>query len=115
MASAVGLCFCAQRRQAQSLGEFGMAWECGEWVFVKDPSRHVSNPWRSSYYGTDNHDGEPYVWTVCPFCGHPLPHVSLTETTITDAELRQAEIGPLPTKGYRPPDPPPPASFCSED
>ena len=108
-------CACDARKAVQDAGEFAMAWEVGGWVFIRDPSRWVRDSWKNSYHGTENHDGEPYVWSVCPFCGHPLPHVSLTPTTITDAELRQAERGPLPTKGYRPQDPPPPASFCSED
>lgn len=55
------------------------------WVFPSDAKRHVSNPWRSEYFGTSNHDGEPIVWHCCPFCGLDLPYVE---------------------------EPPPPANFC---
>ena len=51
----------------------------GGWVFFDVPTRTMSRHARfralvdrSEYEHTD-HTGEPYVYEVCPFCGHDLP------------------------------------------
>lgn len=48
------------------------------WIFTDGPIRTMS-PLAAFYggeRGVDNHTGEPYSWTCCPFCGLDLPKPS---------------------------------------
>ena len=61
---------CAARIEAQRSGE--LIWHTGlsGYVLATAPLRRASP--RARYLageGAECHDGEPYVWTVCPFCG----------------------------------------------
>jgi hypothetical protein len=82
-------CRCDQRSEATVFHGFRFDAYFKGWVFPGDKPRVVADPWRSTFYGLTNHDGEPVVWVDCPFCGHVLPFI--------DAEQ------------------PPPADFCSDD
>lgn len=82
-------CRCDARTQATVHESFHFDARYKGWIFPNDPLRSPVNPWRSEYFGTENHNGEPTVWVTCPFCGHDLPFVNA--------------------------DPPPPANFCSDE
>lgn len=67
------ICCCDERYIARAAGEFVYMEQWRGWVFPNDKPRWASNGWRSSYYGTDDHSGEPTIWLDCPFCGGELP------------------------------------------
>ena len=67
------ICACDERYIARAQGEFVFMERWRGWVFTEGNTRRVKNPWLLSYHETDNHDGEPFVWADCPWCGGELP------------------------------------------
>lgn len=68
--------FCCQDRdQAERDGVFEYIGYFDGWCFTDGPRRRMSD--RATSYaavrGMDRHDGEPFVWLDCPFCGAELP------------------------------------------
>jgi hypothetical protein len=55
---------------------FGPARSLGGWVFREGPVRRLNEAakWKAAYFGQEieDHTHEPYVFTVCPFCGKDL-------------------------------------------
>jgi len=64
-----GPCTCNERLQAVRDGEFTQHAVHG-WIFPHDAYR--SSTWEQRYQADANHDGEPFAWTVCPWCGFDL-------------------------------------------
>ena len=63
------VCDCYTRRSAMRWGAFKYVERYDAWVFVDDKhNRRVREPWRVK----EQHDGEPYRWVTCPFCGLDL-------------------------------------------
>ena len=79
------VCDCAQRHAAEKLGEFFYWANFEAWVFSESVPRRMSTLAR--YYaaerGVENHDGEPFRWVNCPWCGLDLPK-PVTPTTNWD-------------------------------
>lgn len=68
-----GECYCADRVAAVS--EFFYWPEREGWIFADSPLRHLTrgaNYWKEERH-VDDHSGEPFVWTSCPWCGADLP------------------------------------------
>ena len=69
---------CPERRDALYEDTFGPARVLGGWVFREGPFRHLDDnaKYRARYYGLpepEDHSGEHYVFTSCPWCGRDLP------------------------------------------
>lgn len=64
-------CACPVRIVAQKDGWFIPAPPFDGWVFTDAPLRHSSPA--GAVRNVENHNGEPFVWTCCPFCGLDLP------------------------------------------
>lgn len=71
----VVFCRCDARTHAIEFEGFRFDAYFKGWIFPSDKPRSVGDPWRASFYGITNHDGEPVVWVDCPFCGHVLPFI----------------------------------------
>jgi hypothetical protein len=73
----LGACACWARYKAQLRGDFVRALE--GWRFTAGPVRRMSAKARYYAFGErrefphQDHTGEPYYWTTCPFCGGDLP------------------------------------------
>jgi hypothetical protein len=73
----LGACMCMKRYRSQLRGDFVRTPE--GWRFTAGPSRAMSA--KARYYAFadrgefphEDHTGEPYYWTTCPFCGGDLP------------------------------------------
>lgn len=74
-----GQCRCAARYAAMQQGEFLYVHQHEAWLFADTPLRSAS--FRAIYQTGENHSGERYAFTVCPWCGHDLP----TWATLLDA------------------------------
>lgn len=72
-------CRCDARRDALACGEFVYWPHSRVWVFTDGPFRSMSAGARIGAFVDrrefrhEDHDGEPYRWTCCPWCGHELP------------------------------------------
>lgn len=66
----VEYCECRTRVEAERYGAFLYAPDRSGWIFVDDKLRRASSA--GAARGVENHDGEPYVWECCPWCGHDL-------------------------------------------
>ncbi len=75
----LGVCLptCPERLMAIVDQEFGPAATLGGWVFRDGPYREldIAAKWKAKYYGEEieDHTGEHYVFTSCPWCGRDLP------------------------------------------
>jgi len=70
-----GPCVCRERKEANERGEF-REWPDREgWIFADGPfrTRTTAAQYFASERGVDDHTGEPFVHTVCPWCGCDLP------------------------------------------
>ena len=67
----LSICRCATRQSAQRTGFFEYSKHLGGWFFPDDV-RRVRVLREQSWKNGKGHDGEPYVWTCCPFCGGDL-------------------------------------------
>ena len=68
---------CPERLLAIVNDEFGPAKSLGGWVFKDGPYRELdlNAKYRAIYFGTEppeDHTGEHYVFTSCPWCGKDL-------------------------------------------
>lgn len=68
---------CTERLFAIVEERFGPAATLGGWVLTDIPLRRLdyNAKWRAKYYGEslDDHSGEHFVFTQCPWCGRDLP------------------------------------------
>lgn len=62
---------CDGRRLAVRSGEMYFDFERGGWVSVLNPLRSAT--WEAVYKSEQNHNGEPYLLELCPYCGSELP------------------------------------------
>lgn len=75
------VCCCQRRRDAQSDAAFLYWPEAQGRYFPELPLRKMSPVahFRAfidrSEYAHEDHSGEPFVFELCPFCGHELPGV----------------------------------------
>lgn len=66
---------CDGRVDAMRRGDFVWNRDLKGWVDVTRPKREcLTDRYRLSYYGMEDHTGEPYVWHDCPYCGSALPN-----------------------------------------
>lgn len=65
-------CDCKERHQASRDGTFLYNHNLEGWVFTDAPLRSASP--LAIYYadGRGTHDGEPFRWSDCPWCGREL-------------------------------------------
>jgi hypothetical protein len=74
---AATVCSCAERLAAVR-DEWFLYVPSHGWFFTDGPTRSMSV--RAAYFacerGIENHTGEPFYWTDCPFCGVELPSVA---------------------------------------
>ena len=75
------VCACDRRRQAQADGDL-LYWPSARgWMFPDLPLRKMDARARYYAYGVRgefehaDHTGEPFVFELCPWCGHELPGV----------------------------------------
>ena len=73
----VAHCRCDRRYDAMRRGQFVLDQQSGAWYFPDDPPRRVRDSFRLAFYGIESHDGEPFRYSVCPFCGGDLPPIEL--------------------------------------
>jgi hypothetical protein len=72
-------CRCDRRIAALALGDFVFWPHSRVWVFTEGPLRSMSAAARIGAFVDrrefkhEDHDGEPYSWVSCPWCGHELP------------------------------------------
>lgn len=68
-------CRCLDRAHAQDVGEFVFLAHYDGWCFVDGPRRRMTLSAKSNgiVRGVESHEGEPYVWQACPWCGDDLP------------------------------------------
>jgi len=64
-------CDCKARHAAEKNGFFVRNAELHGWVFVDSSLRHRSTA--AAMRGIESHEGEPYVWHCCFWCGRDLP------------------------------------------
>lgn len=70
-----GPCACRERKEAAARAEFFEWVEREGWVFTDGPLRSLTrgaNYWKEERY-IEDHSGEAFVFTVCPWCGCDLP------------------------------------------
>lgn len=74
---------CSQARTAHVGGDLVWSDWLHAWTLATVPLRRVS--WRARYQLAErdarHHDGEPYTYSHCPFCGGPLPFADLSSST----------------------------------
>lgn len=75
---ALSICRCETRQAAQRTGFFLYSAALGGWFFPDDVKR-TSVLREQSWRAGKRHDGEPYVWTCCPFCGGDLANDGLID------------------------------------
>lgn len=68
---------CNGRREAVKRGEMFWDWSFGGWVSIMNPLRTAT--WEAVYRTDQNHNNEPYVLEICPYCGSALPDLSKTK------------------------------------
>lgn len=86
------LCACNERKAACDDGEMFFSQCSRGWVFVNGPLRRMSA--KSRYYAMldrsefshTDHTGEPFSFTVCPFCGNDLPFTEPTFLSLPQAD-----------------------------
>jgi hypothetical protein len=66
---------CTEREQAEHRGEFCYIAYFDGWCFTDGPRRRMSDlaVSNAAVRGMERHDGEPFVYSCCPFCGADLP------------------------------------------
>lgn len=66
-----GLCLCRARISAERAGRFLYRFaEPVGWCFADDPPRTTT--FEKAYRAEQNHNGEPFIWDLCPFCGREM-------------------------------------------
>lgn len=72
-------CCCEDRERASESDGFQFIASLDGWCFTDGPRRRMTLTAQSFAVtrGIENHTGEPFVWTCCPFCGGELPRPTL--------------------------------------
>lgn len=66
---------CVDREFAEDTGAFAYIATYDAWCFVDGPRRTMTfkASWLLTERGGESHDGEPFRWHSCPWCGADLP------------------------------------------
>lgn len=78
--TALAVCSCARRIEAQASGEFVFLTDYHAWAFTSEDLPRRAMTWRARYYlrpGEPDHTGEPFRHYDCPYCGTALPDTLL--------------------------------------